>query len=217
MRFDHEARTAVREAAPGIATIRWPSGEAAPEKDRVYRMQSLEALESERQRREEHPEKLRDAMAQMHKRIHGRFPEGYKPTPRRRRLCSDRDSFIRVLSVTVLQQGWEVTVELYEDPDPVRHSGVKARVPAGPDPIDGHYLPTEIEPEQIVKAASRTEREDEQESLRVECIASVDRAEIDRLERKLARERRKGKSAKRTEAALARARRRVLASAGEAA
>lgn len=209
MRFDHESRAAVLEAAPGLATIRWPAGGPQPEKGRVYRMQSLEALEGEKRRREENPKTLREAMAQMHKRHYGKLPDDYKPPRRKRVRRSDSDPFIRVLSVTVLKRGWEATVELFEDPDPKRHLRLKARVPAGPNPIDGHPEKTETEQEQIVKAPSRAEREDEEESLRVECIASADRAELARLERKLTNERRKGKSAKRTEVALKRARRRV--------
>jgi hypothetical protein len=214
MKFDNEARAAVQEAAPGIATIRWPSIEIEPEKGRVYRMQSLEAARKrarERKRlREEHPATHAEVMAQMHKRYYGELPEDYKP-PRRKpvRRSGDSDPFIRVLSITILQRGWEVSVALFEDPDPKRHSGIKAKVPAGPHPIFGHNEKAETEQEQIVKAPSRAEREDEEESLRVECIASADRAELARLGRKLTNERRKGKSGKQTKMALERARKRV--------
>lgn len=214
MKFDNQARTAVQVAAPGIATIRWPSNEIEPEKGRVYRMQSLEAARKKarerKRRREEEPETHAEVMAQMHKRHYGKLPEDYKPPRRKRRSRSRGDTpLIRVLGVTILQAGWEVTVELFEDPDPKRHLRLKARVPAGPNPIDGHPEKTETEQEQTVKAPSRAEREDQEESLRVECIASADRAELARLERKLANERRKGKSAMRTKWALERARRRV--------
>lgn len=214
MRFDKEARASVLEAAPGTATIRWPAGEAEPEKDRVYRMQSAEELadaeEKAKRKREAHPETHAEVMAQMHRRRYGKLPDGYEP-PKRKRRSRPRtdDPRIRVVGVTILQRGWEATVELYEHPDPPRHLHIKTKVPAGPDPIDGRPEKVELEPEQILIAPSRSEREDEEESLRVECIASADRAELGRLERKLASERRKGKSAKRTQKALERARRRV--------
>ncbi len=222
MKFDNEARTAVQEAAPGIAMIRWPSMKIEPEKGRVYRMQSLEAARKKarerKRRREEEPETHAEVMAQMHKRRYGEMPEGFEPPRRKRQSRPGADPFIRVLSVTILQRGWEVAVELFEDPDPKRHLRLKARVPAGPNPLDGRPEKTETEQEQIVKAPSRAEREDEEESLRVECIASADDAELARLERKLTNERRKGKSGKQTKMALERARKRVdLLSAATAA
>lgn len=209
MRFDRETRAAIHDATPGPATIRWPSGQGAPEKGRVYRMQSLEALLDAKEKAAQ-PETHAEVLAEMHKHHYGEYPEGYEP-PKRRRVRTSRaeDPLIKVLDVEILERGWEATVALFEDPDPKRHTGIKARVPGGPNPIDGIYEKTETEPEEIVVAPSRREREDAEESLRIESAASVDRAECNRLERKLATERRKGKAGRQTKIALKRARRRV--------
>jgi hypothetical protein len=214
VRFDKEARAAIREASPGAATIKWPAGAPEPEKGRVYWMQSQEdaqeAEKKEKRHRQEHPETHAEVMAQMHERRYGTKPAGHKPKRRRstRRPVAE-DPRIIVLSVTILQHGWEATVALYEAEDPVRHLRMKARVPAGPNPIDGFHEPTETESEQIITAPSRAEREDAEESLRIESAASADRAELARLERKLASERRKGRPGKQAKMALERARRRV--------
>lgn len=214
MRFDKETRAAIHEAAPSTAIIRWPTGAAEPQKDRVYWMQSLEAAQEAAEKAKQ-PETCAEVMAQMHERRYGQKPEGFKP---RRRGSTSRprgdDPRIMVLDVEILERGWNATVALYEDPDPKRHTGIKARVPAGPNPIFGHQEPTETEPEAIVTVPSRSEREDAERALEIEHAASVDEAEIAKAARKLADQRRKGKSGKQARAALERARRRAeLASA----
>ncbi len=215
MRFDKETRTQIREAAPGSVTIKWPPGAEEPQKGRTYRVQSLEEYERAKKDRIESPDTCREVLAQMHERRYGKKPHGYKP-PRRRRLATrpltEEDCIIVLDAEPVGPVGraqWEATVALHEEADPIRHIRIKANVPAGPHPIFGHHEKTETEQEKIVIAPSRTEREDEDESLRVEHVASIDHAEIARLERKLANERRRGKPGKRTRIALERAKKRV--------
>lgn len=215
MRFDKETRAAIYEAAPDPATFRWPSGAGEPEKGGIYYLQSLEdakeAEEKAKRRREYSPPTHADVLAHMHEHFYKQKPPGYKPPPRRRTARRPRkgDPCIRVLSVTILERGWEVKAALFEDPDPVRHTGIKAKVPAGPNPIDRFHEPTELEPEGIVLPQSRREREEEEEALKVEHAASVDQAEVFRAERRLKEQRRKGKPGKLAAAALERARRRA--------
>jgi hypothetical protein len=215
MRFDKETRTQIREAAPGAVTIKWPNGAEEPQKGRTYRVQSLEEYQRARKERIESPDTCREVLAQMHERRYGKKPEGYK-APRRRRLATrpltDEDCIIVLNAEPVGPVGrneWEATVALHEKADPIRHLRLKARVPAGPHPVEGHHEKTETEPEQIIAAPSRTEREDDDDALRVEHVASIDSAEIARLERKLAGERRRGKPGRRTRIALERAKKRV--------
>ena len=214
MRFDRETRAKIQEAAPGAATIRWPTGAAQPEKDRVYRMQASEDIEKAEMRLEHSPPKCADVLAQMHFKRHGTWPEGYEPPkPKLRRPTKD-DPCIKVLDVAMLDRGWEATVTLFEPADPIRHTGIKAKVPAGPHPIFGHHEQTETEAEQIVTAPSRSEREDAEEALAIEHKASVDHAEVAKAARKLANERRRGRRGVQAERALKRARKRAeLASA----
>jgi hypothetical protein len=214
MRFDKETRTAIQEAAPGSARIKWPTGAAQPEKRRVYRMQAIEDVHKAEGRLEASPPTCADVLAQMHKNRYGKWPEGYKaPKPKLRRPTKE-DPCILVLDVAVLDRGWEATVVMYEDPDPTRHTGLKTKVPAGAHPIFGHQEKVELEPEQIVVAPSRTEREDAEDALVIEHEASVDQAAIAKAERKLLNERRRGKRGTQAARALQRAKRRAeLASA----
>lgn len=218
MRFDKETRTQIREAAPGSVTIKWPAGAEEPQKGRTYRVQSLEEYEKAKEERNESPDTCREVLAQMHERRYGKKPAGYKK-PRRRRLATrplTEEDCIIVLDIDpVGKKAWEATVSLHEEADPIRHLHLKARVPAGPHPLEEIHEKVETEPEQIIAPPSRSEREDDDEALRVEHVASIDTAEIARLERKLAGERRRGKPGKRTQIALERAKKRVaLDSAG---
>ncbi len=211
MRFDKETRTQIREAAPGSVTIKWPAGAEEPQKGRTYRVQSLEEYEKAKKERIESPDTCREVLAQMHERHYGTKPAGYKPLRRRRlatRSLTDEDCIIVVGIEPIGRKAWEATVSLHEEADPIRHLHMKARVPAGPHPLEEIHEKVETEPEQIIVAPSRTEREDEDEALRVEHVASIDSAEIARLERKLASERRRGKPGKRTRIALERAKKR---------
>lgn len=217
MRFDKETRATIQEAAPGSATIKWPSGAAAPEKGAVYRMQSLEALREAKEKAAE-PITCREVLAEMHKDRYGDYPEGYKPKARRVRTARAGDPFIKVLDVEILGRGFEATVALFEDPDPRRHTGLKTKVPAGPNPIDGFGEKVETEPEQIIAALSRSEREDAETALEIEHKVSVDSAEIAKAARKLSNERRRGRRGTQAERALERARKRAeLVSADAAA
>ncbi len=223
MRFDKETRAAIHEAAPGSTTIRWPTGAAEPQKGRVYRMQSLEdareAEDKDKRHRYEHPETCAAVLALMHERRYGSKPEGYRPKRRKQstRRPQAEDPCIKVLAVSILERGWEATVALYEDPDPKRHTGIKAKIPAGPHPIFGHQEKAETEPEAIVIAPNRSEREDAEKAKEIEHAVSVDEAEIAKAAKRLADQRRKGKAGTQAQAALERARRRAeLASADTA-
>lgn len=217
MRFDKETRAKIQEAAPGSATIKWPTGAGQPETGRPYRMQAIEDVEKAEGRLEHSPPTCADVMAQMHKQRYGRWPEGYKPPKPKLRRPTKEDPCILVLEVSVLERGWEATVALFEDPDPVRHTGLKTKVPAGPHPLFGHQEKVETEAEQIITAPSRSEREDAEDALKIEHAASVDEAEIAKAARKLAEQRRKGKSGKQAQVALERARRRADLASAEAA
>jgi len=215
MRFDKETRAQIHGAKAGEAvTIKWPTGATQPEKDRTYRVQALEDVQRAKDRLEEHPETCRDAMAQMHKRQYGKFPDGYKPPKTKLPRPSRSDPCILVLDVEVLEigKGYEAKVILWEEGDPVRHTGIKATLPGGPDRIDKHNElpePTEYEPEEIPGRPSRSEREDEDESLRLEHDASAEAIDIDKAQKKVAAERAKGKPGKLAAQALERARRRA--------
>lgn len=218
MRFDKETRAAIQEAAPGSTTIKWPTGAGQPEKSRAYRMQAVEDVEKAEGRLELSPPTCADVLAQMHLRRYGRYPEGYKPPKPKLRRPTKEDPCILVLDVEVLDRGWEATVVMYEDPDPIRHTGLKTKVPAGVHPIFGHQEKVELEAEQLVTAPSRSEREDAEEALKIEHEASVDQSKIASAERKLNNERRRGRSGTQAARALERSRKRAeLASADVAA
>jgi hypothetical protein len=217
MRFDKETRAKIHEAAPGSVTIRWPAGQRQPEKGATYRVQSAEDVEKAQRRLEESPPKMKDVMAQMYKRKYKEWPEGYKPPRAKVPRPSKDDDMILVLGVEPADGcGWDATVALHEEADPIRHSGVKATVAGGldplstiaGDPITGHTS-TEMEPEQIIVKQSRSEREDEADSLRIEHEASVDAKEIGRAQKRLSEQRRKGKTGTLAAQALERAKRRA--------
>lgn len=209
MRFDKETRTQIREAAPGSVTIKWPTGAGQPEKRRVYRMQAIEDIEKAEGRLEHSPPTCKDVLAQMYLKRYGKWPEGYKPPKPKLRRPTKEDPCILVLYVAVLERGWEATVAMYEDPDPVRHTGIKAKVPAGPHPLFGQQEKVQTEPEQIVTAPSRSEREDADDALKIEHEASVDHSKITAAERKLNNERRRGRSGTQAAKALERAKKRA--------
>jgi hypothetical protein len=217
MRFDKETRAKIQEAAPGSATIKWPTGAGQPEKGRPYRMQAIEDVEKAEGRLEHSPPICADVMAQMHKNRYGKWPDGYKPPKPKLRRPTKEDPCILVLEVSVLDRGWEATVALFEDPDPVRHTGLKTKVPAGLHPIFGHNEQVETEPEQLITAPSRSEREDAEDALKIEHEASVDHSKIATAERKLSNERRRGKSGTQAARALERAKKRAVLVSAEAA
>jgi hypothetical protein len=148
-------------------------------------------------------------MAQMHKRRYGKWPVGYKPPKPKLRRPTKEDPCILVLEVSVLDRGWEATVAMFEDPDPIRHTGLKTKVPAGPHPIFGHQEKVETESEQIITAPSRSEREDAEDALKIEHECSVDQSEIATAERKLSHERRRGRSGIQAARALERTKKRA--------
>jgi hypothetical protein len=207
MRFDKETRTLIHEAVPNSVTIRWPAGAAEPQKGRIYWMQSLEDAKREKERLEYSPPGHKDVMAKMHRHFYGTWPEGYKP-PKRKGKRRKPDDVILVLDVKILDRGWEATVAVFEDPDPVRHTGLKTKVPAGPNPIDGFQEPTEMEFEKIVTPESRSEREDREDAFRLEHDLSVQNADVSRAEQKLANQGRRGKRSSLAQQALGRAKKR---------
>jgi len=219
MRFDKDTRTLIYEAAPNAATIRWPAGAAEPQKGRVYWMQSLEDAEREKERMEYSPPGHRDVMARMHLHFHGEWPQDYKPAKRKGKRRKP-DDVILVLDVKILDRGWEATVAVFEDPDPVGHTGLKTKIGAQPHPTDKEFgsLPTELEPEEMWAPKTRRQREEEDSALKAEHAASVDHAELLRAEKRQADQRRKGRGGMLQQEALERARRRAeLAAAGNSA
>lgn len=218
MRFDKETRALIHEAAPHPVTITWPKGEREPRKGRIYWLQSKEDAEEAdkkaKARREHSPETHAEVMAGMHRRRYDKEPDRPKKK-RRRQETSARpragDLRIMVIDTEILKEGWEALVALYEDPDPVNHAGIKARVPSGPNPIDPEfgYEVTQTEPEQIVKPPSRARRLEEEEALKIAHKASVDYASVFRAEQKLLNQRRKGKRSILAEQAVQRARKRA--------
>jgi hypothetical protein len=209
MRFDKETRAAIQEAAPGSALIKWPTGTGQPEKGRTYRMQAIEDVEKAEGRLEHSPPTCADVLAQMHKRRYGKWPAGHKPPKPKLRRPTKEDPCIIVLEVSVLDRGWEAAVSLFEDPDPIRHTGLKTKVPAGPHPLFGYNEKVETEPEQIVTAPSRSEREDAEDALKIEHQCSIDRSKIATAERKLSTERRRGRSGTQAARALERVKKRA--------
>lgn len=210
MRFDKETRKLIHEAAPNSVTIRWPAGAAEPQKGRVYWLQSLEDAHREKERFEYSPPKQADVLAAMHFHFYGTFPEGYKPS-RRKGKRRKPDDVLLVLDVTILDRGWEARVVLYEDPDPVRHTGLKTRIKGGSHPIDKEWgtVATELEPEELVTPQSRSEREDEEDAFKLEHKASLDEDEIAAAERRMKDQRRRGKTGRLAQQALERSRKRA--------
>jgi hypothetical protein len=210
MRFPKETRALIHDAAPHPTTIPWPAGAAEPQKGRLYWVQSAEDAEAERKRREASPETCADVLAGMHLRHYGTEPK-IKRKKRRRVSRSPLAGSERILVIdTAIQEiGWEAKVVRYEDPDPITHVRIKARVPAGPDPLDGHPCKTETEPEQITQPSTHERRCEEEEALKVEHKASIDHSAILKAERHLLDQRRKGKRSKLAEEAVERAKRRA--------
>jgi hypothetical protein len=206
MRFPKETRALIHEAAPHPARIPWPAG-SEPTTGRLYWVQSAEDLEAERKRREDSPDTCAEVLAGMRRRLNPNEPVS---TPKRRRrnpraplAGSER---IRVIDAEIKEVGWEALVEVYEEPDPVRHLRVKAKVPAGPNPIEGYQEPTEIEPEQLPPIRRRLE---EEEALRIAHAASIDHASVIKAEQKLLDQRRRGRRSKLAEEAVQRAKKRA--------
>jgi hypothetical protein len=214
MRFDKEARTAIYEASPAPATISWPAGAPQPEPGKLYWLQSQEDAKKAQERREYSPATCAEVMADMHNRLNA---DKKKRKPKRRRRPTGRptigDPRIKVLDAEILEEGWKATVTLYEDPDPVLHTGLKTRVPAGQNAIDPElgYEPAELEPEQIAETPFEKHRRrlEEQEALKLENAASVDRSAAMKAEQKLLNQRRRGRQSKLKEEAVERAKKRA--------
>lgn len=175
LRFDKETRAAIHKASPETAVIDWPSATEGPVKGKKYRL-----LKEQAPPPDDAPKKVvtpetprcRDVLAEMHKKRHGRYPADYKKPRVKRKTVSGA---MRILVEDVEGDkavGWKATVRLVTDP--VQHVRMKAKVPAGPDPITGQQEPTETEPEHLPLQRSRTERVEEEEALKLEHKASVD-------------------------------------------
>jgi hypothetical protein len=216
MRFDKETRAKIHEAAPNSVTIKWPAGAAEPQKGRVYWLQSLEEAKRDKERLEYSPPKQRDVLAAMHFHFYEIWPEGYEPTKRKGERRKP-DDVILVLDVKILDRGWEATVVLFEDPDPVRHTGLKTKVRGGDHPTDKQFgsVATELEPEKILVPQSRREREEQEDVLTFEHEASVDEKKIAEKERTVHNLRRRGKRSTLAETAVERAKRRAALNAAD--
>jgi hypothetical protein len=220
MRFCKETRALIHKAAPHSTTIPWPQGEREPKVGRIYWLQSKEDAEEaekkEKARRERSPDTHAEVMAGMRRRrlgeeavVAAQVKKGkHQPLAPRPQAGDHR---VMVVDRAILDKGWEATVVLYEDPDPVNHAGIKAKVPAGPNPLDGVHEQTETEPEQIAETPFQKHRRrlEEQDSLKLEHTASVDRAAVMKAEQKLINQRRRGKRSILAEQAVARARKRT--------
>jgi hypothetical protein len=177
LRFDKKTRAAIHKASPETVVIDWPSTSEAPAKGKKYRLLKEQAPPPDDEPTKEpvrEAPRCRDVMAEMHKGRHGRYPDGYKKPRVKRKSLSGA---MRILVEGVEDDaavGWKATVRLVTDP--VQHVRMKAKVPAGPDPITGEQEPTETEPEHLPLQRSRTERVEEEEALKLEHKASVDRA-----------------------------------------
>lgn len=177
MRFDKETRAAIHKASPETVVIDWPSTSEAPAKGKKYRLLKEQTPPpDDAPKKEVVPEtpRCRDVLAEMHKKRHGKYPADYKKPRVKRKSISGA---MRILVEDVAgdaAHGWKATVRLVTDP--VQHVRMKAKVPAGPDPITGIQEPTETEPEGLPLQRSRTERVEEEEALKLEHKASVDRA-----------------------------------------
>jgi hypothetical protein len=177
VRFDKKTRAAIHKASPETVVIDWPSLSEGPVKGKKYRLLKEQAPPPDDvPPKEVTPEapRCKDVLAEMHKKRHGHYPKGYKKPRTKRKSISGA---MRILVEDVegdKDAGWKATVRLVTDP--VQHVRMKAKVPAGSDPITGAQEPTETEPEHLPLQRSRTERVEEEEALKLEHKASVDRA-----------------------------------------
>lgn len=180
MRFDKETRAAIHKASPETVVIDWPSTSEAPKKGKKYRLLKAPLPpppdEPARPKTKPEPEtpRCKDVLAEMHKNRYGRYPDGYKKPRTKRKSVTGA---MRILVEGVegdAAYGWKATVRLVTDP--IQHVRMKAKVPAGQDYKDGPFQKAETEPEQMPRQPSRTERAEEEEALKLEHKASVDRA-----------------------------------------
>lgn len=216
MRFPKDTRALIQKAAPNPITVDWPAGEREPQVGRVYWLQTIlhdakEVERKEKARREYSPETHAEVLAGMHRRRYGTEPPAKRKKPRRASMARPHagDDRVLVIRTEIQDKGWRAKVVLYVDPDPVRHLGVKAKVPAGPNPIEGYQESTELEPEKVVLLSSRKRREEEEEALRIEHAGSVDMAKVIKIEEGLNDRRKQRKPAPLQEQAIARAKRRA--------
>lgn len=219
MRFPKETRALIHAAGTNPVTVPWPSGAGEPKEGRLYWVQNEEDVEEQERkaklRREYSPETHAEVLAGMHRRLYG--TESPVKARKRRRASTGRpqsgdDRILVIASAVVGKTDWEAKVVVHEDPDPVRHLGIKTKVPGGQvlAGTDEEFTQaTELEPEQIAPPRSRRQREEEEDALRIEHKASIDQAEILKAEQHLLDQRRRGKTGTLAEAALARARRRA--------
>lgn len=208
MRFPKETRALILEAAPHPATIPWPPGSPQPHSGRLYWVQNAEDLEAEHKRREESPDTHAEVIAGMKRRAG--LAVATKPKRRRRNTRAPLAGSQRIYVIATEPVGktaWSAKVVVYEDPDPIRHLQIKTKVPAGPNPFTAEQEKVETEPEQLPTERSRIEEED---ALRIEHKASVDRSTVMKAEQHLANLRKRGKTSKQAEQAVARAKKRAV-------
>ena len=222
MRFPKETVAAIHDSKGASITVRWPAGRE-PEKGGVYYLASEEDAKDAQegkgsprvQPRNSRRRSGADAQAslrQVPRRLQAQEAPPPNPPSQEGRPADQGDGCRDPGAGLERHSGSPRRAR------PVRHTGLKTRVPAQQHPTDKEFgfLPTELESEEIVVAQTRREREDEEESLKVESAASADSKEVDRLARRVADQKRRGKPSRRTELALERARKRVVVdSAGE--
>jgi hypothetical protein len=219
LRFPQETCAAIHEAYPNPITVKWPAGEAEPQKGRVYRLQKDEEVKAREQkakdRRDYSPETHAEVMAKMEAAWYGGKPRRIKKKKRRHDTGrSFGDALIMVVDVEPIgppgRNQFEVKAVLYMgDPDPVRHTGLKTKVHGGPDPITKAYEATELEPEEMLIVPSRREREEGEDAIAIEHRVSVDpNEEVRRAEQHIKKLRAQGKRSVLAEQAVERAKRR---------
>lgn len=219
MRFPQETCAAIHDAYPNPITVKWPAGEAEPQKGRVYRLQKDEEVKAREQkakdRRDYSPETHAEVMAKMEAAWYGQKPRKVKKKKRRQSGRSFGDALIMVVDTEPVgppgRNQFEIKAVLYMgDPDPVRHTGLKTKVRGGPDPITKTYESTELEPEEMVVAQSRREREESEDAIAIEHRVSVDpNEEVRRAEQHVKKLRSQGRRSTLAEQAVERAKRRV--------
>lgn len=215
MRFPQETCAAIHEASPNPITIKWPVAAAEPQKGRVYRLQKDEEVKEReakaRKQLEYSPKSCAQVMENMKAARYERDP--VKVGPRRHHRTNTgraaADAQVEVLAVTILERGWEVSVVLHDDPDPVLHTGIKAKMKAGANPQTKVFEKAEYEPEKILVPRSRREREEAEDALKLEHRASIGEEAVKDAERIVKRQREQGRRSVLAEQAVERARRRT--------
>lgn len=214
MRFDKDTRALIHQAGLEPTTITWPKG-SEPKIGRLYWVQAERTPEEEDQRAkaklEREPNTCAEVMAVMNAKNRGEeipLPKSKRKKGERERP-SEGDPRILVIGVEVLEHGFGAIVALHFVADPVNSLRIPAVIPAGLNPIFGYHESTETEPEQMLEPFSLRRRAEQEDAIRLEHKASIDRTELDKADRHLRLQREQGKPSTLAEAAACRARKRA--------